>query len=95
MAAFLIPNLWLSAPCVEPHFQKPKSYGATKNDDAPFLQRVNQWQKDKEKDAAARKADEQVNLPTIMRKPWPNISWEAGRNTVSIRTISCVAMLDL
>ncbi|CAM9090747.1 unnamed protein product, partial [Hapterophycus canaliculatus] len=36
-----------------------QSYGATNHDDTPFLQRVNQWQRDKEKYADARKADGQ------------------------------------
>eukprot|EP00752_Nemacystus_decipiens_P018403 g16506.t1 len=35
----------------------PQSYGATNHDDTPFLQRVSQWQRDKEKDADARRAD--------------------------------------
>ncbi|CAM9320548.1 unnamed protein product [Ectocarpus sp. 12 AP-2014] len=34
----------------------PQSYGTTNHDDTPFLQRVHQWQKDKEKDADTRKA---------------------------------------
>lgn len=38
-----------------------QSYGATQQDDAPFLQRVTQWQRDKEKEAAARKVDGEVN----------------------------------
>eukprot|EP00903_Cladosiphon_okamuranus_P016343 g15071.t1 len=38
----------------------PPSYGATNHDDPPFLQRVSQWQRDKEKDADARKADGKV-----------------------------------
>lgn len=37
-----------------------QSYGATNHDDTPFLQRVSQWQRDKEKDADARKADGKV-----------------------------------
>lgn len=37
-----------------------QSYGATNHDDTPFLQRVSQWQRDKEKEADARKADEKV-----------------------------------
>lgn len=41
---------------------KWQSYGATNHDETPFLQRVSQWQREKEKDAAARKVDGEVRV---------------------------------
>lgn len=72
-------------PTYRAHAQRgDQSYGATQHEDAPFLQRVTQWQREKEKVAAARKAGGQVahgvyrmmmqrlvngsSLPSIWRK---------------------------
>lgn len=41
-------------------FDPGQSYGVTNHDDTPFLQRVNQWQREKDKEADARKADGKV-----------------------------------
>lgn len=54
-----------------------QSYGATNHDDTPFLQRVSQWQRDKEKDADARKADGKVRRCAVRCDE--RIHFEAGR----------------
>ncbi|CAM9794790.1 unnamed protein product [Discosporangium mesarthrocarpum] len=51
----------------------PQSYGATKNADAPFLLRVSQWKREKDKDMAMKKtSEEEEELERCTFKPHIN-----------------------